>query len=630
MTKDQTYDIVVIGAGHAGCEAALASARCGFSTLLLTLNTEYAARMSCNPAIGGLAKGHLVREIDALGGEMAKNTDATGIQFRMLNRSKGPAVWSPRAQSDKDLYSQRMKDVLFAQENLDYFDGEAKKVIVKNNEISGIETGTGETIGCRVLIITGGTFLNGTLFRGKEVFYGGRIDEQPSKGLTESLESFSIKSARLKTGTPPRISSRSVDYTKFIRQDGDEDPHFFSYSTTELKLPQIACYLGWTNENTHDCLREGFHESPLFSGKISGRGPRYCPSIEDKINRFSDKDRHQLFLEPEGLNTDSIYLNGFSTSLSIETQEEAMKTIPGLENVQVIQYGYAVEYDYFPPDQLKYTLESKAVGNLFFAGQTNGTSGYEEAAAQGLYAALNAVRRLRDEEPFLLKRSEAYTGVLIDDIITKNIEEPYRLFTASAEYRLLLRQDNADERLMKSGMEFGLIGKEMYDRMLDKGKNRKKALDYLKKTRVKPDAANAVLDTVSSAAISNSESLFKLLKRPEIFLNHISKMDPGFVSDFGDWLNADISAQIEMEIKYKGYIDRLLRQSENILKMEDTILPPDLGYKGLDFLSLEAREKLEHYRPGTLGQASRIAGITPSDVSNLMFHLKRTGILQSK
>ncbi|MFC1563911.1 tRNA uridine-5-carboxymethylaminomethyl(34) synthesis enzyme MnmG [candidate division KSB1 bacterium] len=630
MSKDSEYKVIVIGAGHAGCEAALATARCGFKTLLLTLNTEYAARMSCNPAIGGLAKGHLVREIDALGGEMARTTDATGIQFRMLNRSKGPAVWSPRAQSDKDLYSLRMKTVLENQKGLDYETGEAARIVTKDNSITGIELQSGEILKCGILIITGGTFLNGKLFRGREILQGGRIDEPSASGLTESLAKHGIRSARLKTGTPPRISAESVDLSKFERQDGDEEPHFFSYSTTGIELDQISCYLGWTNEKTHELLRDGFGNSPLFSGQIVGKGPRYCPSIEDKLRRFADRTRHQLFLEPEGLDTDFIYLNGFSTSLDRDTQDKALKTIPGLENVKVLQYGYAVEYDYFPPDQLKPTLESKHIDNVFLAGQTNGTSGYEEAAAQGLYAALNAVRKLNNDEPFLLKRSEAYIGVLIDDIITKNIEEPYRLFTASSEYRLLLRQDNADERLMKYGREFELISEQLYCDMLNKKSRRDSALSYMSETRVKPETANPVLAAIPSSEIDNSESLYQLLKRPEITIDSICRMNPEFESRYNDSVSsAESKARIEMEIKYKGYIDRLLRHSESVLKMEDSSLPSDIEYEKLEFLSLEAREKLNRHRPLTLGQASRIAGISPSDVTNLMFHLKRNGYINS-
>ncbi|MFC1555309.1 tRNA uridine-5-carboxymethylaminomethyl(34) synthesis enzyme MnmG [candidate division KSB1 bacterium] len=614
MGKENKYDIVVIGAGHAGCEAALFGARSGFKTLLITMNRDAAARMSCNPAIGGLAKGHLVREIDALGGEMAKAIDAAGIQFRMLNKSKGPAVWSPRAQADKELYSLYMRNIIDRTPNLDYVQDEAMEVNVSGDSVSGITLKTGNLIQTNIVIITSGTFLEGRLFRGKETFDGGREGEPPSVGLSKSITNFGLRTARLKTGTPPRLKGSTINWSMFTRQDGDEVPQPFSYSTKRIETPQIACYLGWTSERIHDILREGFGDSPLFTGKIRGTGPRYCPSIEDKINRFSDKDRHQLFLEPEGLKTESVYLNGFSTSLPSETQLRALREIPGFEKVEVLSYGYAVEYDYFPSDQLNPTLESQLLKGLFFAGQVNGTSGYEEAASQGIIAGINAVRFLRNESPFILKRSEAYIGVLIDDIITKPITEPYRLFTSSAEYRLLLRQDNADERLMRYGNEFGLISDELLGKTIRKKKIRADIISYLKKKHVQPEKANPILEKIPSSNLKTSENLHKLLKRPEVFFDHLLEMDP--FSEFDkEFLGSLIfKAQVEMKVKYKGYIDRLNKHIEHFSRMENSHLPKDINYAELDFLSLEAREKLQKQRPVTLGQTSRIAGISSADI----------------
>ena len=625
MAKENKYDIIVVGAGHAGCEAALAGARCGMKVLLLTMDTSAAARMSCNPAIGGLAKGHLVREIDALGGQMAKAIDATGIQFRMLNKSKGPAVWSPRAQADKKLYSNFMRETVQGEKNLTFSTGEVSSLLFKGNKAKGILLKSGEKVFSRVVIITSGTFLGGKGFMGKESFEGGRVGELPAIGLTKSLHDNGIRFGRFKTGTPPRLDGNTIDWSKFNRQEGDKKPQPFSFSTERITLPQIACYLGWTSGKTHDILRKGFKESPLFTGKIQGTGPRYCPSIEDKINRFSDKDSHQIFLEPEGLDTNWIYINGFSTSLPAEVQLKGLRSIPGLEKVKVLQYGYAIEYDYFPPDQLRLTLETKNIGNLFLAGQINGTSGYEEAAAQGFIAGINAVRRLMSQDPFVLKRSEAYIGVLIDDLITKTIDEPYRLFTSRAEYRLLLRQDNADERLMTYGREFGLVSDRGYDKMVKKRDTRAKVIDYMRSKRVQPGQANPVLESVPSSPIHDAVSLYKLLKRPEINMNHIIDIDAELKGN-GFQNTDDTDAQVEMEIKYEGYIDRLNRQSRKTIRMENTVLPEKFDYPAMDFLSMEAREKLQRFRPHTLGLASRIAGISAADIANLMVHLRKSGV----
>jgi len=625
MPSDAPYDIIVVGAGHAGCEAALAPARCGCRVLLLSLDAGNPAQMSCNPAIGGIAKGHLVREIDALGGEMARNADMTGIQFRMLNRSKGPAVWSPRSQNDRKRYSVRMGKILRITPRLTCAAGEAAGIAVKRGKIEGITMKTGETIRARAVIITCGTFLRGKIFRGRETYAAGRIDEPPAGSLTGNLERCGIRSGRLKTGTPPRIDGKTVDWSRFDRQDGDHNPQPFSFRTERIPLPQVPCFLGFTTEKTHEILREGFDDSPLFSGRIAGAGHRYCPSIEDKIRRFPGKNRHQIFLEPEGLDTTLYYVNGFSTSLPPGVQERGLRTVPGMERVKITQYGYAVEYDYFFPDQLKSSLESKSIGGLFFAGQVNGTSGYEEAAAQGIMAGLNAVRMLRNEEPFILSRNEAYIGVLVDDIITKTIDEPYRLFTSRAESRLLLRQDNADERLMHYGRGFGLIAEKTYGRMLAKRDAENRVIAYLRSRRVQPHQANPVLQRASSPPIKTAESLCKLLKRPEISLKQITEIDGG-VSDGGGYdLRGNFGAQVEMEIKYEGYIARLKRQINRVAHLENMVLSEHLPYRELPFLSMEARDKLDRFRPGTLGQASRIAGISPSDIANLMIHLRKSG-----
>jgi len=625
MIFDSYYDIIVIGAGHAGCEAALASARCGFKVLLLTLDTSKAAQMSCNPAIGGLAKGNLVREIDALGGEMAWNTDQTGIQFRILNRSKGPAVWSPRSQNDRRLYSAHMSKTLHNTQYLTYAPGEAVDINVTNGKICGITLKSGETIGTHSAIVTCGTFLNGKIFRGFETYAAGRINEKPAIGLTQNLEKHGIISTRFKTGTPPRIDGRTVEWLQFERQDGDPDPQPFSFRTTAIPLPQVPCYLGYTSEKTHDILREGFAASPLFSGRISGAGPRYCPSVEDKVRRFPDKTRHQIFLEPEGLDTDLYYVNGYSTSLPQDIQLRGLRSVKGLENVDITQYGYAIEYDYFPPDQIKSSLESKVISGLFFAGQVNGTSGYEEAAAQGIMAIFNAMRYIRNEEPFVLSRDEAYIGVLIDDIVTKPIDEPYRMFTSSAEARLLLRQDNADERLMKYGVSFGLIPEKIFNKTQKKICARESAIEYMRTTHVKPDIANPALAHVSSPPLKHAESLYKLLKRPEISIKDLQKIDNTIFRGSEHEYANDFFAQVEMVVKYEGYINRLRKQSERAARMENTVLPDDILYMELEFLSIEAREKLDRIRPRTLGQASRIAGISPSDIVNLMIYLRKRG-----
>ena len=626
MTYSNKYDIVIVGAGHAGCEAALAASRCGLKVLVLTMDTSATARMSCNPAIGGLAKGHLVREIDALGGEMGKAIDASGIQFRMLNRSKGPAVWSPRAQADKKLYSDYMTHALQQQPCLEYVAGEVIDILIKENSAAGVVLKSGKHVECRAVIITSGTFLGGIGFRGADSFEGGRVGEKPAIGLTKSLQRNGIQHGRFKTGTPPRLDGRTIDWTQFEQQDGDEFPQPFSFSTDSIAMPQIPCYLGWTNEVTHEILREGFEESPLFSGKIQGAGPRYCPSIEDKINRFANKKRHQIFLEPEGLDTNWIYINGYSTSLPTEVQLRGLKSIPGLDHVEVLQYGYAVEYDYFPPDQLHPWMETRAVRNLYLAGQINGTSGYEEAAAQGLIAGINTANILLDKEPLILKRSEAYIGVLIDDLINKPIEEPYRLFTSRAEYRLILRQDNADERLMEYGRTQGLINDTTYAKMINKRESRSMVISYLKSNRVRPENANPVLKNAESSPIKESESLYQLLKRPELSFSHIANIEPGIMST-ADFLHGfDLPKQVEMEVKYEGYIIRLNKQANSVKRMEDSQLSDNINYKYLSFLSMEAREKLETLRPHTLGQASRIAGISAADIANLMVYLKKNTI----
>ena len=624
MESHYNYNVIVVGAGHAGTEAALASARMGVSTLLLTMNVSTIGQMSCNPAIGGLAKGQLVRELDALGGEMGLAIDDTGIQFRMLNKGKGPAVWSPRAQADRAEYAARIRLACEQQENLAIRQDMATDLIIEKGKIAGIKTMMNSSITCRNLIITAGTFLNGVIHIGLETYEAGRAGEFAAKGLTEALLKFGIETGRLKTGTPPRLNGRTIDFSETEIQHGDEPPPMFSFRHDKLKVEQMPCHLTYTNEETHDILRTGLDRSPMYTGRIKGTGPRYCPSIEDKITRFADKLKHQIFLEPEGRNTTEYYVNGFSTSLPEEVQISAIRTVPGLKNVQVTRAGYAVEYDFFQPTQLYPSLESKKIPHLFLAGQVNGTTGYEEAAAQGFIAGVNAALKSKGEEMFILSRSEGYIGVLIDDLVTKGTIEPYRMFTSRAEYRLLLRQDNADLRLSHYAKDLGLLSDSYCEKVVFKKKWITKTIEALGSVYVTPQEINDKLKSLGTSPIQQKESLLKLLRRPEVpleSLEGIGRLELWNHKDEPVW--EQIFQQIEIEVKYEGFIARQKLSAERFNKLEEKRIPRNIDYSKMKALSSEAREKLHNAKPTSFGQAARISGVSPADINALLIYAKK-------
>jgi tRNA uridine 5-carboxymethylaminomethyl modification enzyme len=622
MFKEK-YDVIVVGAGHAGSEAAAAAANMGSKTLLVTMNLQNIAQMSCNPAMGGIAKGQIVREIDAIGGYSGVVTDLSAVQFKMLNKSKGPAMWSPRAQSDRMRFAETWRTMLEKTPNLDFYQEMVSGLLISGSKVVGVKTSLGLDIKAKTVILTNGTFLNGLIHIGEKQFGGGRAGEKASFGITEALTDFGFEAGRMKTGTPPRVDGRSLDYSSMLVQPGDPNPSKFSYTDTKPLSKQLDCHMTYTSPHVHDLLREGFDRSPMFNGSIQSTGPRYCPSIEDKINRFSEKDRHQIFVEPEGWNTVEVYVNGFSTSLPEDVQYNALKSVVGFENVKFFRPGYAIEYDYFPPTQLKNSLETKPLSGLFFAGQINGTTGYEEAAAQGLMAGINAHLLINEQEPLVLKRDEAYIGVLIDDLITKGTEEPYRMFTSRAEYRTLLRQDNADLRLTEVSHNLGLASKDRLQNVIKKKSDTLSFVSFFKKTSVKPNEINPILKLKNSSEVSQSLKLYKVFSRPNVTLDDMTELESvkRFVSE--NSFSPDVLEQTEVQVKYSGYIEKEKANAKKLNNLENIKIPSNFNYSKVQSLSTEATQKLNKIKPTTLSQASRISGVSPNDISVLMVYMGR-------